>query len=271
MNITDSKMQSQIQKIINDHEKNKRMYRMILVLLFVTGLSILVLLTVNLPTLSEEEKDILFTIPSDTRKISNTAALLKRYSASNGTLILAIFCTSYLFLQTFAIPGTLFLSILSGALWGKFYGMIVTSLCATIGSSFCFILSKTLLKGWVVRQWPKQIIYLHDKIKKQEKRVILLMLFLRLQPVVPNIVNNLVCPLVGMPLYAFSLGTFIGLIPFNLVHINTGATLSDLSTIGFRTHHLVLAAVLGFLVMIPNILNWLYSSQKANQKNKTYI
>ena len=170
MNITDSKMQSQIQKIINDHEKNKRMYRMILVLLFVTGLSILVLLTVNLPTLSEEEKDILFTIPSDTRKISNTAALLKRYSASNGTLILAIFCTSYLFLQTFAIPGTLFLSILSGALWGKFYGMIVTSLCATIGSSFCFILSKTLLKGWVVRQWPKQIIYLHDKIKKQEKR-----------------------------------------------------------------------------------------------------
>ena len=53
------------------------------------------------------------------------------------------------------------------------------------------------------------------------------MLFLRLTPFFPNVLINMCAPIVGIPIHVFSIGTFFGLMPANIVHIRTGMEVSD--------------------------------------------
>jgi uncharacterized membrane protein YdjX (TVP38/TMEM64 family) len=51
------------------------------------------------------------------------------------------------------------------------------------------------------------------------------MLFLRLTPIIPNVIVNLGSPIAGIGLQYFWLGTFVGLMPMNFIHISTGLTI----------------------------------------------
>lgn len=53
------------------------------------------------------------------------------------------------------------------------------------------------------------------------------MLFLRFTPLIPNVVVNMGAPIVGIPIHIFAMGTFIGLMPANIVHIKTGMEVVD--------------------------------------------
>lgn len=79
------------------------------------------------------------------------------------------------------------------------------------------------------------------------------MLFLRLTPLVPNIFVNFASPIVGIPLKYFASGTFFGLIPLNLIHLNTGLTLSTIDKFGVDLTSILWIAVLGFLALIPTL------------------
>ena len=63
----------------------------------------------------------------------------------------------YLFLQSFAIPGAVFLSMISGALFGGIPGFLISQTCATIGSCICFLLSLGLGRGLINRIFSKPL------------------------------------------------------------------------------------------------------------------
>jgi uncharacterized membrane protein YdjX (TVP38/TMEM64 family) len=54
-------------------------------------------------------------------------------------------------LQTFAIPGPLILSIMSGALFGRVYGFILVCVVATFGASGCYLLSSALARYFIFK------------------------------------------------------------------------------------------------------------------------
>lgn len=64
----------------------------------------------------------------------------------------------YCRLQTFAIPGPIFLSILSGALFGGVQGFLLVGLCATSGACLCYTMSLVLGKKLVRRCFEKRLI-----------------------------------------------------------------------------------------------------------------
>mmetsp|Transcript_19951 Transcript_19951/g.2701 ORF Transcript_19951/g.2701 Transcript_19951/m.2701 type:complete len:82 (+) Transcript_19951:78-323(+) len=70
----------------------------------------------------------------------------------------------YLFLQSFAIPGPVFLSILAGPLFGAYIGFTLVCLCATTGASFCYGLSYTLGRGIVLDKFPSLLLKFNKKI-----------------------------------------------------------------------------------------------------------
>ena len=61
-------------------------------------------------------------------------------------------------LQTFAIPGPIILSILSGALFGGVKGFILICLCATSGACLCYTMSMVLGKSLVKRCFEKRLL-----------------------------------------------------------------------------------------------------------------
>ncbi len=129
-----------------------------------------------------------------------------------------MFSYLYVFMQSFAIPGTIFLSVISGSLWNSYWALIITSLCATFGSSICFILSQNYLKGYFIKKYPQKITNFLNLSKFYESKFVLI-LILRFTPLVPNVLVNVFCPIIGMNLLTFFSGTLIGLLPMNFVHV----------------------------------------------------
>lgn len=56
--------------------------------------------------------------------------------------ILTLFISAYLFKQTFAIPGSVFLNLLAGAIFGLIWGFILTCFLTALGATFCYSLAK---------------------------------------------------------------------------------------------------------------------------------
>lgn len=87
------------------------------------------------------------------------------YKASYPNYALGSFCIVYISLQTFAIPGPIVLSILSGALYPFLSAQILVAFCATTGASLCFFLSYVLGKGVLHRLIPTMLDRFTEKVR----------------------------------------------------------------------------------------------------------
>mmetsp|Transcript_18494 Transcript_18494/g.18189 ORF Transcript_18494/g.18189 Transcript_18494/m.18189 type:complete len:125 (-) Transcript_18494:455-829(-) len=117
--------QEDIDKLIKDTQKDFRKNVTWLAVLFVVFATVIWYVVMSLPSFSEAEKDILFRIPREGKDLDNISKVIMSYSDTNYYTMLAAFVCMYLFLQTFAIPGPIFLSILSGALFGGVIGVTI--------------------------------------------------------------------------------------------------------------------------------------------------
>ncbi|MBA2403636.1 MAG: TVP38/TMEM64 family protein [Bdellovibrionales bacterium] len=110
-------------------------------------------------------------------------------------LVLGVFIGAFLFLTILAIPGSLILTILSGAIFGIFYGTLIVIVSGTIGAVLSFLISRYLMKDYVNKKFHKQFRAIN---KNLEKDGILYLFVLRFIPVSPFVVINLILGLTNL-------------------------------------------------------------------------
>lgn len=113
-------------------------------------------------------------------------------------------------LQTFAIPGSLFLSILSGFLFSFPIALTLVCSCSALGATLCYLLSQLVGRRLVKHFFPERAAIWSQQVNKHKNDLLSYMLFLRMTPFLPNWFINLVAPVIGVPLYPFAVGTFFG-------------------------------------------------------------
>lgn len=133
-------------------------------------------------------------------------------------------------LQTFAIPGSIFLSILSGFLFPFYFALVLVCCCSAIGASLCFFLSNLLGKKLVRKFFPERAAEWSKAVAKHKDNLLNYIVFLRVTPFLPNWFINMSAPVIGVPLVPFALGTFIGVAPPSFVAIQAGQTLHTLTS-----------------------------------------
>ncbi|CAB78081.1 putative protein [Arabidopsis thaliana] len=74
------------------------------------------------------------------------------------------YCSTYIFMQTFMIPGTIFMSLLAGALFGVVRGFVLVVLNATAGACSCFFLSKLVGRPLVNWLWPEKLRFFQAEV-----------------------------------------------------------------------------------------------------------
>lgn len=116
------------------------------------------------------------------------------------------------------------------------------------------MLSQTLVKGFVLEYRPGLVRQFKTLVEENYNRLFYFVIFLRLTPLVPNWFVNLSSPIVGIPLSKFYLGTFLGLMPFNYIHINTGLALDNITKFGASANQLLLLAGLSVFMLLPTLL-----------------
>ncbi|XP_072902509.1 transmembrane protein 41A-like [Hemitrygon akajei] len=211
-----------------------------LLLVFGTATVYLYLLSRNLPhvsygrePVSEEEspEHRSLTFPSDLEELRAIAGLLHSYKAQHSSYVLLLFCSAYLYKQTFAIPGSSFLNILAGALFGPWLGLALCCILTAIGATFCFLLSRVYGKQFVVRRFPERLAVLQHKVQENRNSLFFFLLFLRLFPMTPNWFLNITSPILNIPLTHFFFSIVVGLLPYNFICVQTGCILSEISSL----------------------------------------
>lgn len=166
------------------------------------------------------------------------------------------YCSTYIFMQTFMIPGTIFMSLLAGALFGVVRGLLLVVFNATAGASSCFFLSKLIGRPLVSWLWPEKLRFFQAEIAKRREKLLNYMLFLRITPTLPNLFINLASPIVDIPFHIFFLATFVGLIPASYITVRAGLALGDLKSVkdlyDFKT--LFVLFLIGSVIIFPTLL-----------------
>ncbi|CAH1453456.1 unnamed protein product [Lactuca virosa] len=181
---------------------------------------------------------------------------LERYTSDYTVQVLVGYCTVYIFMQTLMIPGTVFMSLLAGSLFGVLRGVALVVFAATAGASSCYFLSKLIGRPLILSLWPDKLVFFQDQVAKRQDGLLNYMLFLRLTPTLPNMFINVASPIVNVPYHTFLMATSIGLIPAAYVTVKAGITLGELRSIGdlYDIHSIVTLFLIGIASVTPTLI-----------------
>jgi uncharacterized membrane protein YdjX (TVP38/TMEM64 family) len=181
---------------------------------------------------------------------------LRAWVETSGVLAALIFMAVYSVTVALSLPGAAVLTITSGFLFGAVWGTVVVVVSATLGSTVLFVIAKTTL-GNALR--ARAGAWLHTLEAGFREHALSYLLVLRLAPIFPFFVVNLVPAFLGVPLATFVLGTFVGIIPGSFVFASVGAGLGSIfdagrafSVKGVLTPQIITALVgLAVLALVP--------------------
>jgi uncharacterized membrane protein YdjX (TVP38/TMEM64 family) len=130
----------------------------------------------------------------------------------------------YIAAVAFSLPGAVVLTLAGGFLFGAILGTLLTVTAATIGASLIFLFAKTLFAENALDRFGAPAARLADGIRRNAASYLLV---LRLVPLFPFFLVNLVPAFVGVPLVTFVVTTFFGIIPGTVVFSLAGAGLGS--------------------------------------------
>lgn len=152
---------------------------------------------------------------------SNRSWLLDQVT-QKPVLVALAFAAIYVTATTLSLPGSSILTMSAGFLFGLAFGTALAVASATVGATFLYLVARTsfgeLLRGRALGAL--------EKLKGGfQKDAFSYLLFLRLVPLFPFWLVNLVAALLDVRLSTFVAGTFLGIIPGAAVYASVGSGL----------------------------------------------
>ena len=160
--------------------------------------------------------------------IKNTYQDIQTLVNKNYTFYILMFFILYVIVTAFALPISLLKTLLAGALFGFWPGLILVSFASSIGSTFCFLFSRYALRNYTQVKFGK---YLEKVNKGIEQDGWLYLLFLRLSPIFPFFIINLVFGLTKMRALEFYLVSQVGMFVGTAIFVNAGVQIGNLNSI----------------------------------------
>ena len=157
--------------------------------------------------------------------ISNRDQILT-FRDSNLLFSVMIFMLIYISVVTFSIPGATILSVTGGFIFGLEVGLILNILSASIGATFLF-LAVRLGFGNLLTSFEKGSAKFSGLIQQLKINEINILLLLRLIPIVPFFIANILPAIAGVSLKNFFWTTFLGIIPGGFVFTLIGSNAGD--------------------------------------------
>lgn len=145
---------------------------------------------------------------------------LNAWVAANGALAVLVYAALYVLVVAFSLPGGAVMTVAGGFLFGQWLGTGVVVASATLGSVLVFLAAKTALADQLAAKAGPWLGRMRDGFNEN---ALSYMLFLRLVPVFPFFVVNLVPAFLGVRISTYVLGTVVGIVPGSFVFASFGA------------------------------------------------
>ena len=184
----------------------------------------------------------------DAIKQHRDALLAFTHDHYSGALLLAF--AAFVMATSLSIPSSTLFALLLGFLFGRWVAAAVIVVGATIGTSLLFLAVRYLFADVVRRRLGPMAARIEAGFTRN---AFCWMLFLRLTPMVPYFVVNLVPTITGIRLRTYALATMIGIIPVTLVFTNLGQALGHIDSTRdlLSPEALTALALLAVLALVP--------------------
>lgn len=161
-------------------------------------------------------------------------AALEGFVAAHYALAVAAFLAAYVAIVALSLPGATVATLAGGFLFGLFPGVVYNAGAATVGAVLIFLAARMGLGERLAARLDAasgRVGRLKRGLDRDQWSVLFLM---RLVPVVPFFVANVVAGLIAVPLHRYVVTTALGILPGALVYTSVGAGLGEVFDTGRR-------------------------------------
>ena len=198
--------------------------------------------------------------------IKSKQQAISDYYQANPLQSILLFFVIYILVTGFSIPGASILSLLAGAIFGLLLGSVLVIFGATIGATIAFWLARYLLGNSIQEKYADKLKTINEGVKKDGA---FYLLTLRLIPIFPFFVINVLMGLTPMRTITYVLTSFFGMLAGTIIYVNVGTQLASLESVsGILTPKIWVAFIL--LAIFPWIAKFIISTVKSQRIYKKF-
>ncbi|MCB1942325.1 MAG: FAD-dependent oxidoreductase [Candidatus Accumulibacter sp.] len=154
-----------------------------------------------------------------------------------------LFFLAYVAVTGLSLPGAAVMTLAAGAVFGLFWGLLLVSFASSLGATLAFLASRFLLHDWVQKRFADRMRAINAGIDREGG---FYLFTLRLVPLFPFFVINLVMGLTPLKTRTFYWVSQVGMLAGTLVYVNAGTQLARIDSLS----GILSPALLGSFVLL---------------------
>lgn len=186
---------------------------------------------------------------------------LRQYTHEHYLRAVLIFMGIYCLQVAIFLPGDALLTLLGGFLFGSVLGTLYVNVGATSGATLALLASRYLFRDWIESRFKERF----NSVRKGfAQHAFNYLVGLRLIPVMPFWLVNLLAGLTQMKVLSYVLATSLGMLPASFVYAYAGQQLGSLNSPGEVTSPgVILALILLAVLALSPILYKKWTARKS--------
>ncbi|MCC5880832.1 MAG: FAD-dependent oxidoreductase [Idiomarina sp.] len=171
----------------------------------------------------------------------------------------------YVLVTALSLPGAAVMTLAMGAIFGFAWGLLLVSFAATIGATLAFLMARFVLRDWVEARFNKRLEQVNKRFREDGA---FYLLSLRLVPVFPFFLINLVMGLTQIKTWTFFWVSQVGMLAGTAVYVNAGTQLASIESTGdvFSGRLILSFTLLGIFPLIAKQVLTVIKRRKALAK-----
>jgi pyruvate/2-oxoglutarate dehydrogenase complex dihydrolipoamide dehydrogenase (E3) component/uncharacterized membrane protein YdjX (TVP38/TMEM64 family) len=153
---------------------------------------------------------------------------IETFRAGQPVLAVAVYFLLYVLVTALSLPGAALLTLAGGAVFGLLWGTVIVSFASTVGATLAFLIARFLLRDWVAGRFGPRLQAIDAGVRREGA---FYLFTLRLVPVFPFFVINLLFGLTAMRAATFYWTSQIGMLAGTVVYVNAGTQLAQLDSL----------------------------------------
>ena len=150
------------------------------------------------------------------------------YYDKNNLLIHIVFIFIYIITTSLSLPFALALTLIGGALFGFWYGLILVSFGSTIGATIAFLIARFIGYEYVRINYQNQLSKFYNGFKKEGT---FYLFALRMVPLFPFFMINIITALMPIKTWTFYWVSQVGMLPGTILYVFAGTQLSEIKSL----------------------------------------
>ena len=193
--------------------------------------------------------------------LKESQARFQELYQQNRIAVLGSYMLIYVVVTALSLPGAAVMTLAGGGLFGLITGTVAVSFASTIGATCACLASRFFLRDWVQNKFGEKLQTINEGIDKEGA---FYLFSLRLIPIFPFFIINLLMGLTTMPIRTYFWVSQLGMLPATIVYVNAGNELAKIDSLsGIVSPSLIASfAVLGlFPITVKKLMERYRRSQ----------